>query len=330
MADFSLWYLINAILFVLLGGGAIYKMWGRLQIDGFRDVERSRAGHYVHLCLALYSIARAVTQVLVYAGRAPQHPNLQFMLYNAPPGTLFQFLQTAMIAKWVGHANDICRILHREPLFFAPLFIRISLGMAVAGAGFTIFVLAFVGGHGDGSNESRWSSVLSAVGGTIYSLNGIVFILIGFALVKLWGPVNSDDLSATRRIFFMAFIFGGMCVIRGVLLCILAAEANVVESAASSWGTPLVINTEWLALLGSIFLASSGFVHSSNQAQIDARPLQSPAQSVRVPRGVPSLHGSPTGLSRSLQSLPRHSSNGEGYSLATPRTVVSVDEDATD
>jgi hypothetical protein len=276
--DNATWNLVVAILYATLCTAAIARLAVKLACGGSDPGGLSAT--LVFCSLVCYSAARSVILFLVYAGYVTHMQGVTQNLYDAIPGTFFDILQTAMIAKWVGHANDISLVLRRQEFFLGPVALWISVGMTVTNV-IAAVVCAAVCHKREPTDDWVWNDVLNIFSGAAYIVNGLFFCGLGVAMRSLWNPTSFVDKVASARILCMAFFFGGMCAVRGGLLIAEGTVPGNMSETASSWGAPCALTAEWVCLVVSMFILTG----SKGQGRQGTPTTSVPVKSLSTRRG---------------------------------------------
>ena len=256
--DDDTWLFVVGVLYSVLGLAAAARIIVKYVNDSYEIVTAARSVYLVFTALLVYCASRATILFLVWAGDVTRDDGLTRNLYDSIPSAFFDVLQTAMIAKWVGHANDISLVLRRQEFHYGPVAIWVSVAMTVINV---IVALVCVGvcrpKGAEHDNRWVWNEVLDIFSGAIYMVNGLFFGFLGLVLRSLWSPTSFAEKVMSARILFMAFFFGGMCTARGGVMIALGATQGSLHQTASTWGTPCALTVEWLCLVVSMFVLTS-------------------------------------------------------------------------
>lgn len=324
MVDFSPWFFIDAALFTVLAIGALYRLALKFHLDHFTVPRKSIVVHAVFSALASYSIVRATILVLIGVDRVPDNEGLSMTMFNMIPTVFFSILQTLLIAKWAGHVADIVLVLQHQKIRWGKTLVYISVGLVLIAL---MLVIAVVSDEGRASpllSAAEWVAITDVYSGIIYIFNGAAFASLGIVLRSKWQPGNPEDLSACRRILGMAMVFGGVCIVRGAILLTFADPDKVKTVVYSSWGTPLVLLVEWIALVISLFGFTNIGPSAADPQQVE--PMIGSSNQVLGSRKSPGSWRAPIGVSTPSNRQARKDSSDPVSSGALNSTLYELDE----
>jgi hypothetical protein len=303
------WYWVLGVLYVGLALAAAYRLVMKLRADGGHFSRKSAIVLFIYASLISYGLVRGIVITLTALDEVPHDQSLSETMFDMIPALLFCVLQTALVAKWVGHVSDIMFVLHHQVFSLRRPVIIVSI-ICCAITALLAIATAIDESHASPLvDRETWVQVLNSATGVTYCVNGIMFGALGVMLRSIWQPSSASDVAACRRIIAIAVLFGGVCVVRGVALIVFAGRDQESSKVVSShWGSPLMLTLEWIALVTSLF----GFTNVGGSAAGASDPSQSEpmigsqrnifGSSRRITFATRSLSNTSSG--QQLQSLP--------------------------
>jgi hypothetical protein len=248
------WYWVLGVLFIGLAVAALYRLILKLRADGGTVKLKSRIVFGIYVALVAYGTTRGVVVILEALDKVPRNQDLSQTMFDMIPAVLFCVLQTALVAKWVGHVSDVTYVLRHEVFAWRrPIIFASVIGCIIT----VLLTIATLGDRAHSSpyvSESTWVQILNSSTGMTYCMNGLLFASLGIILRSNWQPTSESDVAACRRILAIAVLFGGVCMIRGIGLIAFAGQDRESSQLVSShWGAPLMLTVEWVALVTSLF-----------------------------------------------------------------------------
>lgn len=248
------WYWVLGILYLGLAVAALYRLILKLRADGGSVKSKSRIVFGIYIALVAYGTTRGVVVILEADDKVPRDQDLSQTLFDMIPALLFCVLQTALIAKWVGHVSDVTFVLRHEVFSWRrPIIVASVIACIIT----VVLVIATLGDEAHSSpyvSEGTWVQILNSSTGITYCINGLLFASLGIILRSNWQPTSESDVAACRRILAIAVLFGGVCIIRGIgLIAFAGQDRESSDIVTSHWGSPLMLTVEWIALVTSLF-----------------------------------------------------------------------------
>lgn len=248
------WYWILGVLYLCLAVAAGYRLLLKLRADGGSVTKKSRIVLFIYASLVAYGLARGVVVILTALDEVPHNQSLSETLFDMFPALLFCVLQAGLVAKWAGHVSDITFVLRHEVFAWRRPIIVVSIACCVVTALCTVATIGDEAHQSPYVGQETWVGILNAVTGSTYTVNGLLFAVLGLLLRSQWQPTSESDVSACRRILAIAVLFGGVCIVRGVGLIVFAGkDREHSKVVTSTWAAPLMLTLEWIALVTSLF-----------------------------------------------------------------------------
>lgn len=265
--SYQWFHALDAALYFLLALASLYRCFLRWQSENVDPSSQHSSllrqileRYATFITLIAYSIARAVVEAMTAEGYFnAQFGTFQFNVVASVPGALFALTQTAMIARWVRTVEAMVMTMRysRFQLGKVALFAsRLLLGCFII-----LLIIAEIDFETNFSDLPRknWTTILNELEGFIYTFNGVCFVALGLQLAYFWKTVSEPGgaPSARWRIALIAFLFSGILIARGLLLCIDGAAQNseglgvILRYAV---GPPSVLLVEWVCLVVCFFV----------------------------------------------------------------------------
>ncbi len=174
-----------------------------------------------------------------------------------------------------------------------------------------------------GMRDIGWIRLLAGSAGVPYFINGVWTIVIGIVLKVVWQPFSTVAMSASRNMFIVALVWGGLCVLRGILLLSYELK-NFNDQTQSAWASPAVLMGEG-CLIYLVLLVF--YLSSRNQEEVVAAEREARRRISRLERtgGV----GAEDLPDTSTSAFLRPGGAGGGGGRAGMLNVTNTSKDAT-